>query len=69
MNLGAVIALGLHYHIRWLPSGKLDYERHDTRAQAEEAANQLAQPNEGHAIERFDEACSKCKGTVALRPS
>lgn len=49
-----------HFHIRWLPSGKLDWERHDARDQAEEAAKQLSRRDEGYAIEQFHEPCRQC---------
>lgn len=50
-----------HYHIRWVSSGALDWERHDTRAHAEEAAKRLSRANEGYVVEQFDKACIRCQ--------
>ena len=58
------ISLKLHYHIRWSRSGELDWEAHPVRAQAEEAARQLAQPNERYSVEQFGETCSTCAPAV-----
>ena len=49
-----------HYHIRWLASGRLDWEPHDTRTQAEEAAERLSQRDERYAVEQFEEPFVKC---------
>lgn len=51
----------VHFHIRWLLLGELDWERHETRAQAEESAKKLSQRNEQYRIEQFDESCPKCR--------
>lgn len=61
-----VIVPASHFHIRWLPSGKLDWERHYTRDNAEKAAAQLARSNEEHVIEQFDDACRQCNGLPTL---
>lgn len=50
-----------HYHIRW-SSGVLDWERHDTQADAEEAAKDLAPPDEKYTVEFFrDDSCQLCQ--------
>jgi len=64
MNRDTTLSPKIHYHIRWLVSGEVDWERHDTRTQAEEAAERLSQPGERHSIERFDECCVKCTSFV-----
>lgn len=61
MDCHTDISTQTHYHIRWVASGALDWERHDTRAEAEEAAKQLARSNEKYVIEQFDEACLLCQ--------
>ena len=48
-----------HFHIRWA-SGMKDWERHDTHAEAEESATQLARPGEKHTIEECYETCGTC---------
>lgn len=60
MDSDAAVSPEIHYHIRWLASGELDWERHDTRVQAEEAASQISRPDERYAVERFNEACINC---------
>ena len=54
----------IHYHICWLASGDVDWERHDTRTQAEAAAEQLSQLDERYSIEAFDECCVRCATSV-----
>lgn len=56
-----VAVSGIHYHIRWLPSRELDWERHHTPEQAEEAAVRLSRENEQWIIEQFDEVCPQCR--------
>jgi hypothetical protein len=55
----------IHHHIRWIPSGDVDWERHETRAQAQESAKQLLRRGEEYAIEQFDEACIQCAALQA----
>lgn len=64
MNSNAAVYPKTHYHIRWLDSGQLDWERHATRAEAEEAAERLSRQNESHSVERFEETCVKCATLV-----
>jgi len=52
-----------HYHIHWL-NGKVDWERHDTRAEAEQSAARLSRPGEQYAIEQFDKTCVHCRTTA-----
>jgi hypothetical protein len=61
MDSVSAVSPKIHYHIRWLASDELDWERHDTRAQAEEAANQLSRPHEQYSVERFEENCVRCQ--------
>jgi hypothetical protein len=49
-----------HFHILWVYSKKLDWERHDTQAEAEESAKRLAQGSEEYAVEQFDGDCPRC---------
>ena len=58
------ISAKFHHHIRWVPSGAVDWEPHETLAQAEESAKRLSRKYEGYVIEQFDEACVQC---AALR--
>ena len=54
----------VHFHIRWGSgtfSGKLDWERHATRSDAERSAKRLAGPYETYNIEKADEKCIVCK--------
>jgi hypothetical protein len=48
-----------HFHIRWA-NGALDWERHDSRAGAEESAKRLARPSEQYVIEEHAGASTKC---------
>lgn len=43
-----------YFQIRWSP-GVLDWERHDTRTQAEESAKKLTHPDEEFTVEEIDE--------------
>lgn len=49
----------MHYHIRWSDS-KLDWEAFKTEEEAEERARELAFPDEGFAVERFNGDCPRC---------
>lgn len=56
-----------HYHIRWA-NGTWDWERHSTRAVAEQNAKALTRPSEKYTVEEVaDNECPKCKpeGSVA----
>ena len=50
-----------HFHIHWVGSDKLDWERHDSRTDAEESAKRLAQKGEEYAVEQFNGDCQKCR--------
>lgn len=52
-----------HYHIRWVASDELDWERHDTRAQAAQSAEQISRTDEQYVIEKFDDACVQCRAS------
>jgi hypothetical protein len=52
-------SMATHFHIQWA-SGTLDWERFNTRWEAESLASQLAQPNESFTIEEFEESCPRC---------
>ena len=49
-----------HFHIRW-SSGAVDWERFDTRAEAQDSANQLARPSERYTIEESGHDCPPCR--------
>jgi len=55
----------IHYHIRWLPSGRLDWEKFGTRGEAEAQARELARTNEIYNVVEFDQSCKQCKSMVA----
>ena len=61
MNPNIAASSETHYHIRWVWLNALDWERHDTHAQAEESAKQLSRPAERYVIEQFNEACVRCR--------
>lgn len=61
MNPDTAVSPVIHYHIRWVSSGAVDWERHDTRTQAEESATRLSRTNEEYKIEQFDESCVQCR--------
>ncbi len=48
-----------HFHIRWSQL-TLDWERFDTREEAEERAMQLIREGEFYTIETFDGTCVSC---------
>lgn len=56
-----------HYHIRWDSPGALDWERHLTRAAAEESAEQLARTDERYKVEEFDASCAQCGALARSR--
>ena len=62
MNRNIDVSPETHFHIRW-PSGMKDWERHDTRVEAEQSATQLARPGEKHTIEECQETC-ETRGVV-----
>ncbi|MGH9574148.1 MAG: hypothetical protein ACRD40_11540 [Candidatus Acidiferrales bacterium] len=50
----------MHYHIRWSDS-KLDWERFNTRQEAEQAARQLTRSDETFTLEQVDDGtCMQC---------
>ena len=42
----------------------LDWERFDTHAAAEESAKQLMRLGETYTIEKYDEACPRCRDAM-----
>jgi hypothetical protein len=51
----------MHYHIRW-SSGKLDWERYSTRAEADAGARQLMLTDKTYVVEEFsDTGCPRCR--------
>jgi hypothetical protein len=46
----------------------MDWERHDTRAEAEECAEQLSRKDEKYVVEQFDQSCVHCK-TLTRHPA
>jgi hypothetical protein len=57
---GNGISAGAHYHIRWWPSGNLDWERFDSREDAHTRAYELASPGETYSLEEFQQNCTRC---------
>jgi hypothetical protein len=53
-----------HFHIRWVLSDKMDWERHDTQPDAEASAKLLAQRSEEFAIEQFNGDCPRCPSVI-----
>jgi hypothetical protein len=49
-----------HFHIRWSVGSPLDWEAFETRAEAEEVAQQLARATEIYTIEEFRRTCRRC---------
>jgi len=50
-----------HYHVRW-SSGKLDWERFNTRAEAEEGARRLIRQEGTYTVEEFSNTgCPPCR--------
>ena len=68
MNRNVEFPTSVHFHIRWV-SGKLDWERHATRFDAERSAKRLVGPRETYRIEEADGHCRVCKmaGYGAMR--
>ena len=58
-NTNGVSPSGKHFHIRWSQLS-LDWERFDTREEAEERAEQLVRDGETYTVEAFDGACARC---------
>jgi hypothetical protein len=48
-----------HFHIRWSESN-VDWERFETRKEAEERAAQIALIGDTFTIEEFDYPCTRC---------
>lgn len=57
-----------HYHIRWSSKQELDWERHESRSDAEKSAKQLLRDGETYAIEEHGDGCQRCR-TALKRPS
>jgi hypothetical protein len=55
-----------HYHIRWSGAGALDWDRFDTREEAEASARHFVRPRETYTVEEFDGACPRCRGVTAF---
>ena len=49
-----------HFHIHWSRVGPLNWERFNTRAEAEASAHLYVLQGEGYAIEEQGEACQRC---------
>lgn len=58
-----------HYHIRWLGSEAMSWERFPTREEAEETAKQRARPGQAYTIEELGEGCTRCAAGNTDRPS
>lgn len=54
----------VHFHIHW-SSGAFEWERWDSRDEAEQRAKELAGPSEKYSIEQFDDSCEHCKKLVS----
>ena len=54
-----------HFHIRWLPSGALDWQRFGTETEAQTRAKELLLPGESYEIEVVTGNCEMC---AALDP-
>jgi hypothetical protein len=50
-----------HFDIRWSRIVPLNWERFNTRAEAEASANQLLRPDETYGIEEYGEECQRCR--------
>ena len=57
-------AAAVHYHIQW-SSERLDWQRFNRCAEAEECAKELVLSDENYTIEKFDENCPRCGATRA----
>jgi len=49
-----------HYHIKWLPSGKLDWQPFTTQDDAEQMARELRLGEEDYWIEPIEGECEAC---------
>ena len=56
----------VHYHIRW-SSGKLDWERFGSQAEAESGSKKLMQYRETYRIEERGELCRRCPEVVRAK--
>ena len=50
-----------HYHIRWAGAQAMAWERYETRAEAEAAAQERILPGESYTIEELGEGCTRCQ--------
>jgi hypothetical protein len=50
-----------HYHIRWSGAASLDWDRFDSREEAEANAAHLIRPGETYTIEELDGTCPRCR--------
>jgi hypothetical protein len=51
----------VHYHIRWSRVVPLNWERFNTRAEAEASAGLFVLQGETYAIDEQGEACQRCR--------
>jgi hypothetical protein len=49
-----------HYHIRWSTTSLLDWQRFETRPEAQQAAKGLVGSGETCEIEEVDTSCARC---------
>jgi len=53
-----------YYHIRWLPSSKLDWESFETPKEAEDSAKSFVGANETYVVEVAAGECERCREVV-----
>lgn len=58
-----------HFHIRWLPSDSLDWERFNSREDAEVRARELASPGESYVLDEFGANCERCNAMASAAGS
>lgn len=57
-----------HFHIHWSGQENIDWERFDSYADAESAAQELVRHYETYAIETFDnDTCERCQSVQSAR--
>lgn len=57
-----------HYHIRWLPSGKRDWQRFNSAEEAQKTAEDLVLPEESYVVEPGASDCEACAIFEASAP-
>ena len=50
-----------HFHIRWSQTGRLDWERFDSREEAKERVLEIAHPMDSFKVEECDRTCAACR--------